>query len=166
MRRGIGAIALTTALLFTQTSNAGDGQILEGLVDIPRLAATAPIDGCAKVSKGLIHSGGFLVFTCEKLLPYHPISKHEASFREYQTILASNGWRKTGQAGNAAKFRKTDNIGCETRLEVTLWTDRSMNEFPVRPASDRDAHRQIVFKAWFRGDACDVHYETAELISD
>jgi len=164
MRRIIGAAALTTAL-FTSNSALANGKILEGLADIPRLAETAPLDGCAKVTKGLIHSGGFLVFTCEKLLPYLPISEHEVSFNQYQTLLAANGWRKTGQVGNAAKFRKTDDTGCETRLEVTLWTDRSMNEFPARPAHERDSHRQIVFKAKYLGAACERYYARAETLA-
>lgn len=158
-----GLFAGVLALSFSTAASANNGTILEGLVDIPRLAATGPVDGCAKVTKGLINSGGFLVFTCEKLLPYLPISEHEASFAEYQTVLSARGWRRqNGHNDKVVRFVKTDDFGCRTRLELTLWTDRSMNEIPARPAADRDAHRQIVFKAKFTGAACERYYARAD----
>lgn len=158
------AVSMTLAL--ATPAQANNGTILEGLVDIPRLAATGPVDGCGKVTKGLINSGGFLVFTCEKLLPYLPISEHEVSFANYQTVLAADGWKRRGGNKNTAKYVKTDAFGCRTQLEVTLWTDRSMNEFPARPATDRDAHRQIVFKAKFFGAACERYYAVAEAMAN
>jgi len=156
---------LTAALLTTGTATANDGTILQGLVDIPRLSSTAPVDGCAKITKGLINNGGFLVFTCEKLLPYMPISEHAKSFKQYQSVLISQGWTLETQNAKSVKFVKADHYGCRTRLEMNLWTDRSMNELPVRPASDRDAHRQILFKAKFHGDACERYYALAESLA-
>jgi len=141
---------------------ADNGTIMEGLVDIPRLAETGPVDGCAKINKGLVNSGGLLVFTCEKLLPYLPISEHVSSFGRYQSILQANGWRRKSGNDKTARFFKTDAHGCRTRLDVMLWTDRSMNEIPKRPASDRDAHRQIVFKAKFSGASCERYYAIAD----
>lgn len=164
MKKAIGSLALSTAL-FSTPALADNGIIMEGLVDIPRLAETGPVDGCAKISKGLIHSGGLLVFTCEKLLPYHPISEHASSFTRYQSILQSQGWQRKSGSDKTARFFKTDAFGCHTRLDVTLWTDRSMNEFPKRPASDRDAHRQIVFKAKFSGASCERYYDIASAMA-
>ncbi len=163
MKKLIGALALSAAI--SQTALADSGKILEGIADIPRLSATGPVDGCAKITKGLINNGGFLLFTCEKLLPYLPISEHEASFRNYQSVLAGEGWRKKSAEGTKAKFTKTDSYGCVAHLEMTLWTDRSMNELPARLASDRDAHRQIVFTAKFYGAACERYYPVAQAMA-
>ncbi len=160
-----GLMAGAMALSIATPAQANNGTILEGLVDIPRLSATGPVDGCGKVTKGLINSGGFLVFTCEKLLPYLPISEHEVSFANYQTVLAADGWKRKGGNHKTAKYVKVDEFGCRTHLEMTLWTDRSMNELPVRPASDREAHRQIVFKAKFYGAACERYYTVAESLA-
>jgi len=159
------AILATTMLVTANSAQAGNGTIFEGIADIPRLSETGPVDGCSKTTKGLINSGGFLLFTCEKLLPLHPISEHETSFANYQGILKQNGWTRKGGDRKNAKFVRTDSTGCETQLEMTLWTDRSMNEFPARPASDRDAHRQIVFKAKFFGTACDHYYPLAQAMA-
>lgn len=161
MKRVLGVFASISALTMSFTAQADNGKIMEGLVDIPRLAATGPLDGCSKINKGLVNSGGLLVFTCEKLLPYLPISEHAASFSKYQSILQSEGWKRQNGNQNTARFLKTDVYGCETRLDLLLWTDRSMNEIPRRPASDRDAHRQIVFKAKFSGAACERYYDIA-----
>ena len=165
MRRIFGAFAVTASLLTPATAMADNGKIMEGLVDIPRLAETAPMDGCAKVNKGLIHSGGFLVFTCEKLLPYLPISEHASSFEKYQSILTQNGWQRQSGKQKSVTYKRTDSYGCQARLELSLWTDRSMNEIPRRPASDRDAHRQIVFKAKFSGAACERYYSVANSLA-
>ena len=158
-------LTVTAAVSMTTAAQANNGTILEGLVDIPRLSATGPVDGCAKVTKGLINSGGFLVFTCEKLLPYLPISEHVISFRNYQTVLSAEGWKRQSGTKNSVNYVKTDELGCRTHLEMTLWTDRSMNEYPVRPATERDAHRQIVFKAKFYGNACERYYAVADAMS-
>lgn len=161
MKRVSGVVLAVTALSTSITAQADNGKIMEGLVDIPRLAATGPLDGCAKINKGLVNSGGLLVFTCEKLLPYLPISEHAASFSKYQSILQANGWQRKSGNQKTARFFKTDAYGCQTRLDVMLWTDRSMNEMPKRPSTDREAHRQIVFKAKFSGAACERYYDIA-----
>lgn len=165
MKRLAGAIIAITTFSTAMSAQADNGKILEGLVDIPRLAATGPVDGCAKVNKGLVNTGGFLVFTCEKLLPYLPISEHAASFDNYQNILIATGWKLQSGKAKSAKFIRTDSFGCKTRLEISLWTDRSMNEIPKRPSSDREAHRQIVFKAKFSGDACERYYTVANSLA-
>lgn len=161
MKRVFGVFAGVSAILISSTAQADNGKIMEGLVDIPRLAETAPLDGCSKVNKGLVNSGGLLVFTCEKLLPYLPISEHAASFSKYQSILQADGWRRKSGNQKTARFFKTDAFGCHTRLDVMLWTDRSMNETPKRASTDREAHRQIVFKAKFSGAACERYYDIA-----
>lgn len=159
------ALGLFAAGFTTEMAWADNGRIFEGIVDIPRIESTAPMDGCAKVTKGLINNGGFLLFTCEKLVPYLPITEHEASFTKYQTILDSEGWQRTKKAFNKATYVKTDAFGCQAHLEMTLWKDRSMNELPAAPASKRDAHRQIVFMAKFYGSACDRYYPLAEAMA-
>ena len=158
------SIAVFAASLFGSPALANNGNILSGVADIPRISSTAPLDGCAKVQKGLINNGGFLLFTCEKLLPHLPISEHKTSFDEYKSILKANGWRTKSLGSEKAEFRRTDAFGCETHLDMTLWKDRSMNE-PRRPASDRNAHRQIVFMARFYGSACDIHYAQAQSLA-
>ncbi len=147
------------------TAFANNGLILEGIADIPRLQATGPVDGCAKVQKGLINNGGFLLFTCEKLLPYMPITEHASTFDDYKYVLKQAGWRPKSDDDAKAQFTKTDAFGCEAHLDMTLWTDRSMNE-PRRSAADRDAHRQIVFMAKFFGSNCNIHYPTAQALAD
>lgn len=158
------ALTAAAALMAAQSAFADNGKIFEGIADIPRLDTTGPVDGCAKTTKGLINNGGFLLFTCEKLLPYLPISAHEPTFASYQDKLAQDGWSRKSKNANKAKFVKTDAFGCEAHLEMTLWKDRSMNE-GARPATDREAHRQIVFMAKFYGAACDRHYPTAQSLA-
>ncbi len=154
-----------SSLLLASPALADNGRILEGVVDIPRLSATGPVDGCAKIQKGLINNGGFLLFTCEKLLPYFPITDHASTFAQYKNVLTQNGWRAKASSGDKAQFERTDATGCKAHLDMTLWKDRSMNE-PKRASSDRDAHRQIVFMARFYGSACEHYYPTATALAD
>jgi len=140
---------------------ADDRTILAGIADIPRLHSTGPIDGCAKVQRGLINSGGFMLFTCEKLLPHYSISEHQSAFEQYKSVIRANGWTTKSISSEKAEFYKTDVFGCKTHLDVNIWRDRSMNE-PRRASSDRNAHRQIVFKAKLYGSACDQHFAQAK----
>ena len=158
-------IALAASLMLAPTAFANSGTILQGVLDVPRSVHTAPTDGCAKVQKGLINSGGFLLFTCEKLRPELPISLHETAFRDYQSALRRDGWQSKSNGAEKAEYKKVDAFGCETHLDMTLWKDRSMNE-PKRAATDREAHRQIVFMARFYGPACERHYPTAQALAD
>lgn len=164
MNYRLGLTLLSAAFMCQSGAAANNGNIFDGIANIPRIDSTASIDGCSKTTKGLINNGGFLLFTCEKLLPHLPISEHEASFKNYQSVLASDGWTRKGQEPNKVKYVRTDNYGCKAHLEVTLWKDRSMNE-GRRPAADRDAHRQIVFMAKFYGSACDRYYPLAQAMA-
>lgn len=167
MRPFICVAALAAGVVLTPTAKADNGTILQGLVDLPRLEATAPIDGCAKITKGLIHSGGFLVFTCEKLLPYFEISEHKVAFENYKSNFLSQGWKLTHSkdpAPNKVSYTRTDLSGCRVVVDLELWKDRSMNE-SMMDVGDRNNHRQIVFKAWFKGKACDPHYPTAQRLA-
>jgi len=167
MRSLVYAAALSANLFLSSPAKADNGSILEGLVDIPRLQVTAPIDGCSKITKGLIHSGGFLVFTCEKLLPYFEISQHKQAFENYKSKFVSQGWTLTGSedpAPHKVSYARTDVTGCRVVVDMELWRDRSMNE-SMMDLGDRNNHRQIVFKAWFKGKACDLHYPTAERLA-
>jgi len=141
--------------------------ILPGLIDLPRHEFTGPVDGCAKTQKGLVMGGGFMLFTCEKLLPYREISDHKSTYQDYQTTFKNSGWSSTlseEPAKNKTSFTRTDGLGCKVVVDMELWTDRSMNE-TMMDQGERNNHRQIVFKAWFRGDACETHYDQAELLS-
>ena len=139
--------------------------ILAGVVNLKRLEETGPIDGCKKINKGLIMGGGFMLFTCEKLLPNHPISKHETVFKKYSAALLKDKWRKMPESIEGdIKFVRSDGLGCEANLNLRLWTDRSMNE-PPRPASERNAHRQIVFMAKFYGKSCERYYPVVEALA-
>lgn len=144
------------------------GFIFEGLVGIERHHKTGPIDGCSKMQKGLINTGEFLLFTCEKLLPYYPIDDHASTFTDYKQTLQMSGWNIRSSDSDEGQrkwaFTKMDGRGCRVDLDMTLWTDRSMNE-PSRPGSQRDAHRQIMFMTKFRGSACEGHYKTAESLA-
>lgn len=151
----------------TEASNMASNSILSGLIDLPRHEKTGPVDGCSKVNKGHVMGGGFMMFTCEKLLPYYPIRDHRAAFNDYQIKFKNKGWsaaKSDEPAPNKKSFKRMDDFGCETTVDMELWTDRSMNE-TMMDNSLRNNHRQIVFKAWFRGDKCEVHYETAELLT-
>jgi hypothetical protein len=141
--------------------------VLPGLANIPRHYDTAAYDGCQKVQKGLIMGGGFLVFTCEKLLPGISIKKHRTAFNAYKQTLMDAGWTVRAdqkQTEKKAMFKRMDMTGCEAELDISLWTDRSMNE-PPRDALDRNNHRQIVFMARFYGDACEHYYPIAETLA-
>jgi len=147
-----------------QTSVAGN-TILAGIIDLKRLPETGPIDGCDKVNKGLIMGGGFMLFSCEKLLPHEPISKHETVFRQYNAALLKDGWRKLADSKTKdVNYKRSDGLGCEANLNLKLWTDRSMNQ-PPRPATDRNAHRQIVFLAKFYGKSCERYYPIVEALA-
>lgn len=142
--------------------------IMPSLMDLPRHDYTAPIDGCSSTKKGLVMGGGFMLFTCEKLLPFYDISEHAKTYEAYQNIFKENGWSETPSeepGRNKISFKRQDALGCKMTVDMELWTDRSMNESSMN-LGERNNHRQIVFKAWFRGDACEVHYDTAELIAD
>lgn len=146
---------------------ASQSRVLNGLLDLPRHEKTASIDGCAKINKGLVMGGGFMLFTCEKLLPFYPIADHARAYRDYQVMLKDAGWSQTQskEPGQHKKsFKRTDALGCETTMDIELWTDRSMGETMMN-IGNRDNHRQIVFKAWFRGEACERHYSTAQLLA-
>ncbi len=142
-----------------------DDLILAGILDLKRLPETGPIDGCKKINKGLISSGGFMVFTCEKLLPHQPISKHKKAFKRYSSALLKDGWRRLPESTEGDRtFVRSDGLGCEANLNLRLWKDRSMNE-PARPATQRNAHRQIVFMAKFYDEACERYYPIAEALA-
>jgi len=140
--------------------------IFPGLLDLTRHDNTGPIGGCASINKGLTMGGGFMLFTCEKLLPYIEISEHKNTYDAYKNLFLSEGWSETPSqepAKNKLSFSRVDYLECEVVVDMELWIDRSMNE-TILDKSDRDAYRQIVFKAWFRGDACQGHYDAAELL--
>jgi len=162
-------IVLDTDALETETAQAPDQhmEILGGLINISRSAKTAPIDGCAKTQTGLINTGGFTAFTCEKLLPNLPIEAQQTAYEEYQDAFLEAGWdvhltQETSDTHSA--FKRADEHGCETHVALKLWKDRSMNETP-RDKTDREAYRQIVFKADFNGQACQRHYPAVLALS-
>ncbi|NNE58205.1 MAG: hypothetical protein HKN36_08875 [Hellea sp.] len=139
--------------------------IMAGLLSLPREPATGAFDGCAKVQKGLIMGGGFMVFTCEKLKPGLPIAQHKQTFLRYKDALMKDGWRYLPESKNhELVFARNDGFGCNSELQLKLWTDRSMNE-SFRPASDRNAHRQIVFMAKFYGPRCERYFPIAEALA-
>lgn len=168
LNNGIKLIAMmgfmVTALPQTATAQ---GAVMEGLVDLPRNEKTAQIDGCTKTVKGLVMGGGFMLFTCEKLLPFYPISDHSVAYNDYKKTFAGSGWESVPSAEpgkNKVSFAQTDAQGCKKVVDMELWADRSMNE-PGIDRTKRDNHRQIVFKAWFRGKACDSYYDLAEILA-
>jgi len=157
---GLGAFAVP------QLASAQNA-IMEGLVDLPRHEKTAQIDGCTKTIKGLVMGGGFMLFTCEKLLPFHPIADHMTAYKDYQKIFKDNGWKSvpSDEPGkNKVSFTQTDGGGCKKVVDMEAWVDRSMGE-PGMDMTKRDNHRQIVFKAWFRGSACESYYGLAEALA-
>lgn len=151
-------LAITLGILsLTSTAQANNGTILQGVLDLPRADETGPIDGCANIQTGLTIGGGFMLFTCEKLLPYHPISAHEPVAQRYQSQLKQMGWTQAAKMDDGFKFTKRDEFGCTANLSVRVWKDRSMNEAP-RPKTARKSHRQIVFTANYNGAACERYY--------
>jgi len=162
IEKGVTEVSLTQALPETQVENV----IFPGLLDLTRHEYTGPIDGCASMNKGLVMGGGFMLFTCEKLLPYIEITEHKNTYDAYKNLLLSSGWSETPSqepAKNKLSFKRKDYLECEVVLDMELWVDRSMNE-TILDEGDRNNFRQIVFKAWFRGDDCEAHYETTELM--
>lgn len=148
------------------TESLFNGTILRGLVDLPRLKKTGPIDGCSTAQKGVIKSGGFLLFTCEKLRYGHPIEEQKAAFEHYHQALLGQGWEKNPIKKDAGKVRKFQLIrseadGCETHLEMALWADRSLNE-RGHDRSNRNAFRQIMFMVRFYDEACQRYYPAVE----
>ena len=136
------------------------GTILPGVVDLPRSAETGAIDGCTKVHKGLTIAGGFMFFTCEKLLPGVAVSRQVEIATEYEQSLELRGWTKSWNAKKKQnEFVQHDDFGCKMTVSVRPWTDRSMNEGRHRKG-DREAFRQIVFQTNFaKGDACEPTYQ-------
>lgn len=156
---GFGLMALVS-LSITPAAHANDGMILSGIIDLPRQAQTAPIDGCAKVQTGLTIGGGFMLFTCEKLLPYFPISEHEVAAKGYHTSLKNMGWTRSKTLADGAEFTKRDAFGCTANLSVRVWKDRAINETTLYKS--RDTYRQIVFTANYNGAACDRYYPVVQ----
>jgi len=168
MTRRLKIIGMTglMAVAFSHSALA-QGTIMGGLVDLPRSEKTAQIDGCTKTVKGLVMGGGFMLFTCEKLLPHYPIKEHMTAFNDYKKNFTDSGWtseRSAEPAKNKVSFAQTDAQGCKKVVDMELWVDRSMNE-PGMDMTKRDNHRQIVFKAWFRGPACESYYGLAEILA-
>lgn len=144
---------------------SSDNRILKGLLDLPRLPETAPIDGCAKINTGLTLGGGFMVFTCEKLRPSVAIARHEPVAYSYTQTLVKMGWRQQGpKKGDETKFTLTDEYGCKRQLSQRVWTDRSMNE-PAYGKDDRDAYRQIVFLLNYSGKPCQRYYSLVKSLA-
>ena len=150
------------------TAQSADNIVLSGVLDLPRQIETAPIDGCAKPQKGLKMDGGFLLIACEKLLPYHPISKHDSVADLYVDDLLKAGWTVdvSGEEANKKKFVRQDALGCGSKLSMMVWKDRSMNEVR-RPDMTRNDYRQIVFVTEFEGEGrCDHHYDTVKALAE
>ena len=161
----LGAMAPLSAQL--ATAQSADNIVLSGVLDLPRQIETAPIDGCAKPQKGLKMDRGFLLIACEKLLPYHPISKHDSVADLYVDDLIKAGWTVdvAKQEANKKKFVRNDALGCRSKLSMMVWKDRSMNE-PRRPDMTRNDYRQIVFVTEFEGEGrCDHHYDTVKYLA-
>ena len=135
------------------------GPVMAGVLDIPRASETAAIDGCAKVHKGLTMGGGFLFFTCEKLLPGVDISRHTEVAQNYQDALAAKGWEmKFNDRKKVKEYISYDPYGCKMTVSVKPWTDRSMNE---KRGTSRADFRQIVFMTHFaKGQACEPAYQS------
>lgn len=149
------------------TGQSADNIVLSGVLDLPRQIETAPVDGCAVPQKGLKMDGGFLLIACEKLLPYHPITKHDQVADLYVDDLLKSGWTVdvSGQEPNKIKFVRNDALGCRSNLSIMVWKDRSMNE-PHRPNMTREDYRQIVFVTEFEGEGrCDHHYDTVKYLA-
>ena len=149
-------------------AQSSDNIVLSGVLDLPRQIETAPVDGCATPQKGLRLDGGFLLIACEKLLPYHPISKHDIIADNYADDLIKAGWTVDVSAPDKGetKFVRNDGLGCRSELSMMVWKDRSMNE-PRRPDMTRDDYRQIVFITEFDGEGrCDHHYDRVKALTE
>lgn len=139
--------------------------ILPEVLNLPRLPETGPLDGCAKIHKGLTESGGFFVFTCEKLRPNVPIDQHGVLAHRYRVLLRDAGWKKAPTLKtNTTKHDFRDASGCRKSVEVTVWDDRLMGE-PVLNRNDRSTFRQIVFLTTFSGRSCKPYYEIIQTLS-
>ena len=149
-----------------------DNIILPGVLDLPRQIETAQVDGCTKPHKGHRLDGGFLLIACEKLLPPHPIDKHDSVADHYADDLIKAGWTfdvedpEGEQEADEIKFVRNDASGCRIELSMMVWKDRSMNE-RRRADMTRDDYRQIVFITEFEGEGrCDHHYDTVKALTD
>ena len=164
----VGAVALAVLSLSSQVSasefGANNGTILAGVLDLPRLNETGPEDGCSRVQTGLTIGGGFMLFTCEKLLPYLPITEQETAARRYYSALKEMGWQQQAAMEDGFKFTKYDDYGCKATLSVRVWKDRAMNETIL--SKRRDAYRQIVFTANYNGAACERYYPVVQAMKD
>ena len=112
-------------------------------------------------------SGGFMLFTCEKLLPHIDISRQAEAFEAYHASLKTMGWdsvKSKDPAENKLSFSRMDALGCNMTVDMELWADRSMNEANIGEMQRSD-HRQIAFKAWFRGDACESYYSQTQALA-
>lgn len=141
--------------------------ILPGVLDLPRQAETAPLDGCATPQKGLTLDGGFMLISCEKLLPYHPIDLQDVAAEKYLSEIFNKGWDidVSDPEKDVKKFVRRDDWGCTSKLSMMVWKDRSMNEIR-RPDMGRNDHRQIVFITRFEGEGrCDHHYDTVKRLA-
>lgn len=168
--RGAITIFMTAAMAVSipATAQVDANLILGGILDLPRQAETAPIDGCARVQKGLKMDGGFLLIACEKLLPYHPVEQQEVAANAYVEDILKLGWTvdSSGEESRKMKFTRRDDLGCRSRLSMMVWKDRSMNE-PRRADMTRNDYRQIVFVTEFDGEGkCDHHYDTVKAIAE
>lgn len=139
--------------------------ILPEVLNLPRLPETGPLGGCATIHKGHTESGGFFVFTCEKLRPKVSIAQHEIIAHRYRVLLREAGWKKSvSDKLKTTSHNKTDAKGCRLSVDVTVWDDRVMGE-PVLNREDRDSYRQIVFLTSFQGKPCEPYYETVKTLS-
>ncbi len=140
--------------------------ILPEVLNLPRLPETGPIDGCAKIHKGLTESGGFFVFTCEKLRPNISIAQHEIITHRYRVLLRQAGWKSVPtDKPKTTRHVQTDTQGCKRSVEVTIWDDRVMGE-RVKNRKNRNGFRQIVFLTAFDGKACEPYYKIVKILSD
>lgn len=139
--------------------------ILPEVLNLPRLPETGPIGGCSKIHKGHTESGGFFVFTCEKLRPEISIAQHEIIAHRYRVLLREAGWvRVESVKPKTTTHKKTGKKGCKLTVNVTIWDDRVMGE-PVIDRSDRNTYRQIVFLTSFKGKSCEPYYATIKTLA-
>jgi len=155
-------------LSFSSAAQADNNTVLSGVLDLPRQAETDAIDGCQKAQRGLTLDGGFLLIACEKLRPGLPIQAQDKAADLYVQDILDRGWAVdvSNQEPDKMTFTRSDDMECETKLSMMVWTDRSLNE-PRRPDMTRDDFRQIVFITEFEGGGqCEHHYETVTKIAD